>query len=514
MPSNNPLEHLLADVAETLDVPASAYDQAEERYRAVGEWLCADASPIRGDSPEVYSQGSFRLGTVVRPLRGDDYDLDAVVQLAGSQASWMPGDLKAAVGERLRAHSVYGRMLEPEGRRCWTLQYASEPNRHRFHLDLLPSILSNPGGVPRESSPTALAITNRVSPGQVEWRHSDPKGYADWFLARTVTLSEKRAAHSGTVAGVEPVRTFTRHAPLQRAVQLLKRYRDVLFRDDDEHAPISVIITTLAAQAYEGEEALVDTLFGVLNRMSRFIRIQGDEVVIPNPIQPNENFADRWHGDVRKAKAFVKWLESAKRLEAELLAEPPDRLSTTLGRVLGESSGRAAMEKFAARGGRPVARQLVETSEFSRSKSDDSKTGTGLRGALSAVLALLLNAPHRQRPPWQMAPDGTTVKVRGFVTGGRGARLGEFVSGQPLSLFASLRFDADIIGSHTEVYWQVTNTGEEAARAQDLRGRLELGRRQKTETARYRGDHSIECFVVREGVCVARSGQFVVSVRG
>jgi hypothetical protein len=33
--------------------------------------------------------------------------------------------------------------------------------------------------------------------------------------------------------------------PLQQAVQILKRHRDMMFADDPEHKPISVIITTL-----------------------------------------------------------------------------------------------------------------------------------------------------------------------------------------------------------------------------------------------------------------------------
>lgn len=42
--------------------------------------------------------------------------------------------------------------------------------------------------------------------------------------------------------------------PLQRAIQIMKRHRDMRFNGhrDEDHKPISMIITTLAAKLYEG----------------------------------------------------------------------------------------------------------------------------------------------------------------------------------------------------------------------------------------------------------------------
>ena len=70
-----------------------------------------------------------------------------------------------------------------------------------------------------------------------------------------------------------------------------------------------------------------------------------------------------------------------------------------------------------------------------------------------------------------------------------------------------------------DVYWQVVNTGAEAAQMNQLRGRIFLaasagagGLNQKERTA-YTGAHWVECFVVKDGVCVARSGEYVVNIR-
>jgi hypothetical protein len=55
-------------------------------------------------------------------------------------------------------------------------------------------------------------------------------------------------------ANIEDVPEWRVKTPLQRAVQLLKRHRDVYFAGDYENRPISIIITTLAAHAYKNQE--------------------------------------------------------------------------------------------------------------------------------------------------------------------------------------------------------------------------------------------------------------------
>lgn len=270
------------------------------------------------------------------------------------------------------------------------------------------------------------------------------------------------------------------------------------------------IVRGMLSRAYEGEESLVETLFGVVKRMSNFVEVRRNTVRIPNPVHPSENFADRWQGDERKAQAFLHWLSAAQKLQADLVSVPPDRLGDVLGRLLGESAGHTAMNKFASRQGASSTGIRTATSVLA---APTPKPG-GLRGALASVLDLLRAAPHRVHPPWEMRSDGTTVAIRGWVTGGNAARRGEFSSGQPILPNADLRFDANIRGtSDADIYWQVTNTGPEAERARQMRGGFEPGNASKVESSRYRGDHSIECFLVRGRTCIARSGEFVVAIR-
>lgn len=53
------------------------------------------------------------------------------------------------------------------------------------------------------------------------------------------------------------------------------------------------------------------------------------------------------------------------------------------------------------------------------------------------------------------------------------------------------------------IMWKVRNFGEEARKAGGLRGEIIIGSNEKDETTLYHGEHYVECYVVKDGVCVA-----------
>ncbi len=60
-----------------------------------------------------------------------------------------------------------------------------------------------------------------------------------------------------------------------------------------------------------------------------------------------------------------------------------------------------------------------------------------------------------------------------------------------------------------DVYWKVRNFGREAQLRDDLRGEIKEGSTDHLETTRYNGDHYIECYIVKDGRCVARTRDWV-----
>src|SRR5439155_4403350 len=88
----------LVATAESLDIPDHLYENAVVEYEDVGNWLADETSALASYVPEIYPQGSFRLGTVVRPIvHEDEYDIDLVCQLRIAKQSTTQADLKSMV---------------------------------------------------------------------------------------------------------------------------------------------------------------------------------------------------------------------------------------------------------------------------------------------------------------------------------------------------------------------------------------------------------------------------------
>jgi len=55
------------------------------------------------------------------------------------------------------------------------------------------------------------------------------------------------------------------------------------------------------------------------------------------------------------------------------------------------------------------------------------------------------------------------------------------------------------------VYWKVLNRGDEAMRKKCIRGQIVLGGRTKKEETNFRGDHIVECYIVKDGIVIGRN---------
>jgi Second Messenger Oligonucleotide or Dinucleotide Synthetase domain/Adenylyl/Guanylyl and SMODS C-terminal sensor domain len=76
----------------------------------------------------------------------------------------------------------------------------------------------------------------------------------------------------------------------------------------------------------------------------------------------------------------------------------------------------------------------------------------------------------------------------------------------PLSRKKKLRFyieSCDVPGDYT-ILWKVLNRGDEAFRRNCTRGTINKGGTEITETTDFNGDHIVECYIVKEGVVVAK----------
>lgn len=357
---NSNVNALLQLVLGEIEIPRSYYEKAVSRHRSLGEWLCRPESRVAVFGPVVVPQGSFRYGTVVRPvLLTHKYDLDNVTTLQIAKTRMSQKALKDLYGAELKEYATAHNMTDPieERNRCWRLFYA---DAFSFHLDSLPCMPEDErvvegiiaAGVPRHLALLAVAITDKRHPHYArisgELFSSNPRGFADWFeeCARSWALPKLKELVKGNFyAAVEDVPAYEFKTPLQQSIQILKRHRDVMFRSSLKIAPISMIITNLAAQAYEGEPDVYAALTKIVDKMPQFVRPERPRV--PNPANPAEDYADKWHLDANLERSFWRWhmqvqadLKKLERLVAgETLGEDVERI---FGVTLSEDQLRGA----------------------------------------------------------------------------------------------------------------------------------------------------------------------------
>ncbi len=337
---NTQIDVLLDAAVASFDIPEELYELAVRRYRNVGRWFSAYWQNSLSDG-EVYPQGSFRLGTVVRPIiLGDQYDIDLVCRRDLSKGSITQAMLKTDVGSGLRqyvASHPEGLPTLHDGKRCWTLEYPFDP----FHMDVLPAIPDPQGGM------NAILLTDKELR---QWQHSNPVDYATWFYQRMASefarLCERAAdvAKAMTVADVPEWKVKT---TLQRTVQALKRHRDVYFKNAPEDRPASIIITTLAARSYIAGGNLHEVLREVAAKMPGLVERRDGVLWVPNPVEPDENFADRWRNHPNRAQLFFDWMTQVNTDVAAYGTEVGiHRILERVGKSLGDDSAKAAGDKL------------------------------------------------------------------------------------------------------------------------------------------------------------------------
>ncbi len=321
---------LLEAITDALDISESHYMQIVKRYESIGKWLEREESIVACYMPKIYPQGSFLLGTVTKPISHPEaYDIDLVCELNLQKTELSQKHLKKLVGQEIKSYARANNMNSQlkESQHHWTLNHVNDA---QFHINVLPStpdveafteFIASKGSALSEWSDSMIAITDNTLPNycriDTDWPCSNPKGYAEWFRSRM----KKRVSairRSLTRRQVNDVPDYKIKTPIQRAIQILKRHRDIWFdknhADYDEKAkPSSIIITTLAAHAYYNEGDLQQTLLKILTQMPYYIEYENNGVaLIRNPVNPLENFAAKWQEYPIQKTIFTDWLKQVQ----------------------------------------------------------------------------------------------------------------------------------------------------------------------------------------------------------
>lgn len=287
------LDDLLDKMAEQLQLDDTRYDRMKKSYEAVKNWIESDPVFFKPYKYDVYPHGSVRTLTTVKPFGKDEFDLDIAIHLIAALSNHTPAIIYAELKRRLGENATYKSMLEPKNR-CLRLNYAGD-----YHMDILPGVQEFAFDENRLLVPDReLGI----------WVSSNPRGYASWFMGRA-NLARESLLEKAIRAENLPADNFKNKKPLQRAVQLIKRDRDVYFQKDDTYKTSSIVLTTLAGQLYNGEESIFGTVDNIIGSIRAQIAAAPGRIKVLNPVNPLEDFTDKWDKEPKYYTAFKEFCE-------------------------------------------------------------------------------------------------------------------------------------------------------------------------------------------------------------
>lgn len=299
MESKQNIDKMLRKIGKEIEISKTEHEKAVKSYNAVGTFI---DNNIPQYDIKVVPQGSFRLGTVIKPITDEDeYDIDLVAIIDHKFLS--AKELKNIVGDALKSSDRYSEKLV-EGKRCWTIEYSESS---KYHMDILPTMMSDTYSTNKE-----LTMTHKEDEkSDYEFRQTNPEAYYDWFVER-MEEERKRLKEEYAIRNkleIVDVPEYEIKTTLQVAIQILKRYRDIKFKETPDIKPISIILTTLMAKVYTGKE----NVYELIEKFSKeyMMHIEKDEngnIIIRNPVNENENFADKWPKYPERRKAFFKFM--------------------------------------------------------------------------------------------------------------------------------------------------------------------------------------------------------------
>lgn len=345
------LDVLLDEVCKKLQLDATRRQMVETSYNYVTNWIEDDDEFFKNLKPELFAYGSYAIGTTTKPLSRDEFDLDFVVMVIYDYSKIAPEDFINRLYERLKKNKIYTGKLE-KLRFCVRIKYDRQ-----FHLDIMPGCQ-----IPNRPKKLLVPDTKRNY-----WAIRNPKGYIKWFKGRFITdmnllrlyeskkmdfIAKVRAAIGKTEELPQAV-PYEFVQPLQKSVQLLKRYRDIYFEKTPELATSSIILTTLAGRFYQQEVSIYDSLDGIIQRIHGVSRNLSPRsyIEITNPADDNENealkekFSDKWKEKPELYNAFIEFIDDV-RLKWEVLKNEQTKQGKVniLRQLFGENIGNSITE--------------------------------------------------------------------------------------------------------------------------------------------------------------------------
>ena len=312
-PFLDPIDAILADIAINCQLPPGLFAKATGRYEAVRTYIERAGSPLAGKVVCFYPQGSMAIDATISTRGTDDeYDLDIVAEL--DVPEWMtPSEALDLLAKALKGYPVE----VVRQTRCITLRYAD-----RMHLDITPSRRL---ATPKERE----SVIFHAKKGEPAHAHKSVAmnawGFAAWY--RTQTPTEERfalalnkrlyAADGMDFRADADVHEVPEQTPLiiksvtTVGLQLIKRFRNVLYAKDSGRIPPSVMLSCHAGHAASPGMSLSAMLIRQARWTARAIDAaasRGQLLDVRNPEWYQDCFTDRWPENQAQQAKFARTL--------------------------------------------------------------------------------------------------------------------------------------------------------------------------------------------------------------
>lgn len=319
----DPLDKVLRGMARHIQIPDEIAVQARHDYEQLAFEL--QSGPLRVWAPDVYPQGSVGLGTTVRPLRREEFDIDLILECKVVELP--PEVVFEAVAAAIESSPSFGARVERLDR-CVRIKLGG-----KYHLDVVPATRQVPDS-------TAILIPDRCDGGW-RWKGTNPKGYRTWFESKCVVPSVALAKMTEPLPVEAPA---DRKPPLKIAIQLLKRHH-IAHVLDEVRTP-SIVITTLSAMGGSGAD-----VESTLDRAIAYLDLVASSDVpqaIMNPAHPSEVITEKWQeeGSYRQFKSWVKEVKANWESVKKSKGSGVNALGASLEAMFDATTTKAGFDSF------------------------------------------------------------------------------------------------------------------------------------------------------------------------
>lgn len=380
---------LLMDVARRAQLPPSKHIEAIEHFDGLSVHVDRAESPLGGKVIMIYPSGSFSIHCAIySKIRSVQHDVDVVVELdlpGDTDPAWMLDKLYDAIkGE---PGSKYHSYTIEKNSRCVTVTYPDGVT-----VDLMP-VTRIPNGPER----SALLFHHKPESGEKYRKEVNPKGFTNYFNAN-ISSSEAFAKQywqrkmlvEGLLVEKAETQPMPDHVPIEEksprvlAIQLIKRFRDVQYRQEGRRSrrlkkPPSVVIAAMALDVGPMSDSLATEVKAVARHFAKAIRdadAAGLRFQVMNPAHLADEFTDRWPEDRETQRLWQRDLERLARAIDTLgnSSFDPAEANELLEELFGEALAEYAIEKHFA-GQSEIAKR--------------NKLGIGPSGSIGATVAAI-----------------------------------------------------------------------------------------------------------------------------